>query len=217
MEEMSGRRLGVCRGCREYRAKEPMECRSTQRTARPVESLDGGGWLGDGRGHSVRGVLNDPSQTVLRSAPSALVSPRAGRATGLLRPPRLRTSARSDWAQLVRFCVVGGSGFAINLAVFGTLTSIFDVHHIPAAIAAFCVALASNFTLNKYWTFCSPEGSGVVQAFRYTVVSLAALGLNLGVLQLLVGLGVREIAAQSVAILTATPISFLFNRRWSFC
>jgi putative flippase GtrA len=166
---------------------------------------------------SVEVVLNDSPPTVVGSTSSALVAPRAGTATRLLRPPRVRALVRSDWAQLLRFCVVGGSGFAINLAVFGTLTAVLGVHHIPAAIVAFCVALASNFTLNKYWTFCAHEGSGVVQAFRYTVVSLAALGLNLGVLQLLVSAGVGEIAAQSLAILTATPISFLFNRRWSFC
>jgi putative flippase GtrA len=168
-------------------------------------------------GLTVQNVLNDSTPTVIGSGPSALVAPRAGAATRLLRPPRLRALAWSDWTQLFRFCVVGGSGFAVNLVIFGTLTSMLGVHHIPAATVAFCVALASNFTLNKYWTFCSPEGSGVVQAFRYTVVSLAALGLNLVVLQLLVSAGVGEIAAQSVAILTATPISFLFNRRWSFC
>jgi putative flippase GtrA len=165
-----------------------------------------------------REVLDDSPQPATGPAGSTLAATaRGGAGTRLLRLPRPHASARSDWAQLCRFCVVGGSGFVVNLAVFGALTSIQGVHHIPAAIIAFCVALASNFTLNKYWTFCPPEGSGVVQAFRYTVVSLVALGLNLGVLEALVRLNVGPLTAQGIAILTATPVSFLFNRRWSFC
>lgn len=136
---------------------------------------------------------------------------------GLLRVPRLRDLAWSDWSQLMRFCAVGGSGFVVNLAVFEILTANLGVHHLPASFLAFCVALGSNFMLNKYWTFGSPDGSGVVQAFRYTVVSIVALGINLGVLELLVSINIGPLRAQEIAILAATPISFLFNRRWSFC
>ena len=49
--------------------------------------------------------------------------------------------------QLLKFGLVGGSGYAVNLAVFALLTGALGVHHIPAAIGAFCVAVVNNFWL----------------------------------------------------------------------
>ena len=60
---------------------------------------------------------------------------------------------RSDWHQLIRFCVVGASGYLVNLAVFSFLVHGVDAHHVVAAIGAFCVAWTNNFVLNKFWTF----------------------------------------------------------------
>ncbi len=51
---------------------------------------------------------------------------------------------------------------------------------------------------------------------RFLVVSLAALGLNLLLLQGLVAIGVGKIAAQAVAIILVTPFSFSANKLWSF-
>ena len=59
----------------------------------------------------------------------------------------------ANWIQLLKFGLVGGSGYAVNLAVFAILTGPAEVHHIPAAIGAFCVAVASNFAWNRLWTF----------------------------------------------------------------
>ena len=55
--------------------------------------------------------------------------------------------------QLVKFGLVGGSGYLINLAVFALLAGVLDVHHIAAAIGAFVVAVTNNFLWNRHWTF----------------------------------------------------------------
>jgi len=134
----------------------------------------------------------------------------------VLRLPRLRGSTRSDWAQLLRFAIVGGSGYLVNLTVFVIATGV-GATHIEAALVAFVVALLNNYALNRAWTFTGHAPTGhVVQLSRYTLVSLVALGLNLAVLQILVTAGVRDVAAQTVGILCATPVNFLLNRRWSF-
>ena len=55
--------------------------------------------------------------------------------------------------QLVRFCLVGASGYLVDLAVFSVLVHVADTHYAVAAVAAFCVAWTNNFLWNKYWTF----------------------------------------------------------------
>jgi dolichol-phosphate mannosyltransferase len=123
----------------------------------------------------------------------------------------------ANWFQLVRFAIVGATGYVINLAVYVVLVSMADIHYLPAAVLAFCVAVTNNFLLNRHWTFKATGGSAAFQAPRFLVVSLVALGINLLVLELLVGaLGIHKIAGQAAAILAATPFNFIGNKLWSF-
>ena len=133
---------------------------------------------------------------------------------GALSAPRLRSATRGDWAQLLRFCVVGGSGWFVNLLVFTSLVAV-GAHHLIAATGAFAVAWCSNFILNRLWTFRRP-GSAVVQGARHLGVSLAALTANLVILQVLVLVGLPPVAAQALAIVLIAPAAFLANRRWAF-
>jgi putative flippase GtrA len=140
----------------------------------------------------------------------------------VLTPPMLhRVRAglrrRSNWAQLVRFSVVGASGYVVNLAVFSLLVTSGGLHYRVAATLAFLVAVANNFLWNRLWTFGASDGHAGFQAARFLAVSVAAFVFSLVVLSALVDLaGVANIAAQAVAIATATPLSFLGNKLWSF-
>ena len=116
-----------------------------------------------------------------------------------------------------KFGIVGGSGYLINLAVFAVLAGSLGVHHAVAAIGAFCVAVSSNFLWNRYWTFGPGQSSAGFQAVRFFTVSLAALALNLVVLEALVaGGGVGELTAQAIAVAVAMPFNFLGNKLWTF-
>jgi dolichol-phosphate mannosyltransferase len=134
----------------------------------------------------------------------------------VLRVPNIRAAKRADWHQLLRFCVVGASGYLVNLLVFSLLVHAADWHYIAAGVGAFVVAWTNNFVLNKFWTFRRHELSAVQQGARYLAVSLVALALNLVVLELLVQAGSPEVPAQAIAIAVVTPVNFLLNRRWSF-
>jgi putative flippase GtrA len=132
---------------------------------------------------------------------------------------RVGAAARrpDSWWQLLKFGIVGGSGYVINLVVFAVLAGSLDVHHTVAAIGAFCVAVTSNFLWNRYWTFGPGDGSAGFQAARFFAVSLASLGLNLVVLELLVTHGgTGELAAQAIAVAVAMPFNFLGNKLWTF-
>src|SRR3954452_4232085 len=131
---------------------------------------------------------------------------------------RIGAAARrpASWIQLLKFGLVGGSGYLINLAVFAVLAGI-GVHHVLAAIGAFCVAVTNNFVLNRYWTFGPGEGPAHFQAARFFTVSLASLGLNIAVLELLISNHLTgELAAQAIAVAVAMPFNFLGNKLWTF-
>lgn len=121
------------------------------------------------------------------------------------------------WLQLLRFCVVGASGYVVNLAVFFTFTHPIGTDHRSAAVAAFLVAVTNNFLWNRRWTFDARGGHAGFQAARFLAISVGAFAFSLVVLEVLVVIAeMPELAAQAVAIVSATPLSFLGNRLWSF-
>jgi putative flippase GtrA len=132
---------------------------------------------------------------------------------------RIGAAARrpASWMQLLKFGLVGGSGYLINLAVFTLLADSVGVHHIPAALGAFAVALANNFFWNRHWTFDSGDGHAGFQAARFLAVSVAALLINLAALELLIsGASMGDLSAQAIAVAVAMPFNFVGNKLWTF-
>jgi len=123
----------------------------------------------------------------------------------------------ANWLQLLKFAIVGGSGYLVNLAVFAVLAGNLGLHHLAAAVGAFCVAVTNNFLWNRYWTFAAVDGPAGFQAVRFFAVSVASLLLNLAVLEVLVtGTSLGELPAQAIAVAVAMPFNFLGNRLWTF-
>ena len=132
---------------------------------------------------------------------------------------RVGTAARrpANWVQLLKFGLVGGSGYLINLGVFALLAGSLGLHHAIAAVGAFAVAVTNNFLWNRYWTFGPGEGPAHFQAARFFAVSLASLGLNIAILELLISNQVTgELTAQAIAVAVAMPFNFLGNKLWTF-
>ncbi len=137
---------------------------------------------------------------------SALARTRAGRA---LRRPH-------NWLQLAKFCVVGATGYVVNLAVFAVLLNGVGLHYRLAAVGSWIVAVANNYTWNRIWTFHGERGHFAYQGIRFFLVSAIALCANLIVLSVLVGLGLDALPAQAIAIIVVTPLNFVGNKLWSF-
>ncbi len=132
-----------------------------------------------------------------------------GRAGAALRRPH-------NWVQLAKFCSVGATGYAVNLAVFSALLLWADWHHLAAATVSFLVAVTNNYTWNRLWTFRGERGHVAYQGIRFLAVALCALVANLAVLEGLVELGLEKIPAQAIAIVLVTPLNFVGNKLWSF-
>jgi dolichol-phosphate mannosyltransferase len=143
---------------------------------------------------------------VARTTAAGIAAARAGRA---LRRPQ-------NWIELLKFSIVGASGYILNLAVYVALLEGIGLHYLPAAVCSFVVAVSNNYFWNRQWTFRHRRGHVYYQGMRFLVVSVVALGLNLTILRGLVALGVGKIVAQAVAIVLVMPFSFSANKLWSF-
>jgi putative flippase GtrA len=132
-----------------------------------------------------------------------------GRATRALRQ-------RHNWEQLAKFCVVGATGYVVNLLVYVALLDGANLHYRIAATGSFLVAVSNNYLLNRLWTFRHDRGHFGYQGLRFFVVSLLVYGGNLGILTALVELGVGKIVSQAIAIVLVTPANFVGNKLWSF-
>ena len=140
----------------------------------------------------------------------------AVRASSALTRTRGALGRRHNWLQLVRFCIVGTSGYVVNLAVFVALLKGLDLHYLLAATGSFLVAVTNNYTWNRVWTFRGQRGHVGYQGLRFLVVSVLALGANLLILHTLVQLGLPKVPAQAIAIILVTPLNFVGNKLWSF-
>jgi putative flippase GtrA len=116
--------------------------------------------------------------------------------------------------QLAKFCVVGGSGYVINLGVYALLLGLGA--HLAAAIS-FVVSAANNYWWNRHWTFAHAKGHFAHQGARFFTVSTAALLVNqLWLVIFLDWFGLGKIVAQAISIILVTPLNFVGNKLWSF-
>lgn len=123
----------------------------------------------------------------------------------------------ANWLQLVRFAIVGGTGFVLNLGVYALCVHALSVPYQAAAVLAWLVAVLNNFVLNRHWTFDASAGQIHFQAIRFFVVSLLAFAFGLVLLTLLVEYGgVAKVPAQALAVAASMPLNFLGNKLWSF-
>src|SRR4029453_3963422 len=122
---------------------------------------------------------------------------------------------RRNWEQLLKFCLVGATGYAVNLAVFALLVNGLDVHYVPAAICSFLVAVTNNYTWNRLWTFRAQRGHLAYQGMRFLAASTLALAATLVVLHFLIEAGASKVLAQAIAIVLVTPVNFIGNKLWS--
>src|SRR5277367_2330438 len=123
----------------------------------------------------------------------------------------------ANWLQLVRFGLVGGIGFIVNVAVYTLFVHSVGVDYRLANIVAWLVAVINNFVLNRHWTFDARDGRARSQAVRFLLVSLLAEAFSLALLTLFVEVaGVAKVPAQALAVAGSMPLNFLGNKLWSF-
>ena len=152
---------------------------------------------------------------------SMLELPPSARALARLRSAYRRLSYElrhpENHKQLIRFLCVGASGYAVNLVSFFFLVHVPQAADTLAFILAAIIASTNNFIWNRHWTFRAKHDHAGRQAVRFFLVSGLVLLLSLGIYRLLVDAGISQhTAADGIAWIIATPISFVVQKLWSF-
>jgi dolichol-phosphate mannosyltransferase len=128
---------------------------------------------------------------------------------------RIRSVRRLLETEFLRFCGVGASGYAVNLAVYAALLAA-GLHYLAAATISFFVAAANNYAWNRTWTFRASGTPLLGQGLRALVVSGLSLAANQLFLVVFVAAGAGHLAGQAAAIVLVTPFSFTANKLWAF-
>ena len=118
--------------------------------------------------------------------------------------------------QFLKFGIVGVSNTLLTFAVYTLLLKVFGVWYLAASAIGFGVGAVNGFLLNRRWTFRGHVGDALTPV-RWTIVQGCGLGLNEGLLYLLVhDARLDKLLAQALATGVVTVCTFTANRAWTF-
>jgi len=134
-------------------------------------------------------------------------------------PVRLLDRTGSEETRRVaRYVAVGVWNTAFGIALFAGLTTAFGswMPYLVALLIMHVVTVLVAFALYRTFVFRVPVP--IVAGFlRFEAVYLSSLAINAVLLVVLVeAFGVPLILAQAVALLTATAMTYVVNRRFTF-
>jgi len=139
----------------------------------------------------------------------------------VVRPPVAGAGApdarRDELARVVRFVCVGVAGYSLALALFALFHGPLGIDYRVSAALGNGISFAANFFVNRRWTFQAHGAPIGPQAIRFAIVSMLATLTNVAVVHVLVETGgLPAFGAETLAVVTATPVSYLGNRWWTF-
>ncbi len=121
--------------------------------------------------------------------------------------------------QFLRFAVVGASNTALDFLAYLALTRglpWWHAHLVAAATASFCLAAASSFLLNNFWTFGHDAAGWHRRAPKFFAVAVGGLAWNAAILQMLIAAGMHDILAKLLATAVVMIWNFTLQKTWTF-
>jgi len=119
----------------------------------------------------------------------------------------------------IKFCIVGATGVAVNLATFSSLLAL-DTNPYFASPIAVEVSILWNFFLNNAWTFrYRPKAEHIgIRGLKFNIISLASLAVTFSTFVALSKLFPQWalMVDQLAAIVPTTLINYFLNSYWTF-
>jgi len=128
---------------------------------------------------------------------------------------------KGELLRFIKFCLVGASGILVNMGLLWLLTELAGLFYLLSAAISIETSIITNFILNDRFTFPDRRSPGAGHFLRrllkFNIVSLAGLGINLGVLWLLTSvLGIYYLLSNLCGIAAATLWNYLANIGWTW-
>ncbi|MEV0124159.1 GtrA family protein [Streptomyces sp. NPDC050703] len=123
--------------------------------------------------------------------------------------------------ELVKFGLVGGSGVAVNLAVFNLVLHGFGSGAMTATVAASCVAMGTNYLGFRFFAYrvrASRTKAQIALFFAFSGIGVAMESVLFYAAYHGVGLSgpLTSNIAKALSILLASAFRFLVYRTWVF-
>jgi putative flippase GtrA len=148
--------------------------------------------------------------------------------TALLRLPIINRMGFAqqprEFARFIKFATVGAFGMVVDLTVLNVLHKVFGLPLLVANSISFTLAVLSNFTWNRLWTFPeSRERPIFAQLGQFAIVNIIGLAINNLVLWALFQVFSTFIPdpwdynlAKVVAIGVVLFWNYFVNRKWTY-
>lgn len=118
--------------------------------------------------------------------------------------------------QMVRYGIVGASGYALALVLYAAELAI-GIPPYPAVAVVFVLNGLYNFVGMRAWAFPASGRQASSELRRFVTVAALSLVVNYSTFALLYTVaGLPALLAQALAIIVAVPVGFIANRNWSF-
>jgi putative flippase GtrA len=131
---------------------------------------------------------------------------------------RAGVASGENWLQLIRFGVVGASGFAVNTITYWLCLKVLHIDYKIALPIAYLAGVVNNFTWNSRWTFTHKrESHTAIQGMKFLVVSACAFGVNYGInIAFVHWTSLHKVPIEVISNILVTPVNFLGQKLWSF-
>jgi putative flippase GtrA len=120
------------------------------------------------------------------------------------------------WASAGRFGITGVLATLVHTVMFLGLIKLTPVRPSVATVISFLCALTFSYRLHHAWTF---RVIGQHRTFfaRFVVIAVVGAALNFGIMSFMTDVLGRSPLVGLIAVLSVVaPLSFLFNRCWTF-
>ena len=118
--------------------------------------------------------------------------------------------------KFVKFGLVGVLNTLINWIIFALLNFI-GVYYIVANVIAYVIATANSYIWNSKWVFKYNGKNKKETTANFVILNLIGLGLNTGILYLLVDMvGFNKLIALVITTGIVMIINYIVNKLWVF-
>ncbi|MGB2584293.1 MAG: glycosyltransferase family 2 protein [Dehalococcoidia bacterium] len=123
--------------------------------------------------------------------------------------------------RFIKFCIVGASGFCVNLGLLAIFVEVAGMNKVWAQIPSYQVSILTNFMFNEFWTFSDRRTPGLksflIRAVKFNLVSQVGWGINISVYYVALNVaGIYYIVSQILAIAVAMMWNFFSNLIWTW-
>jgi putative flippase GtrA len=124
-------------------------------------------------------------------------------------------------AEFMRFALVGGTGFIVDIAVLQLYLTLFGDRPFSAQALAWCVAVTTNWWMNRSFTFATRHKAPLLQQWaQYVAVNSGGALVNYAVYAALVALiplcRTQPWLAVAAGTIAALGLNFIGAKRFVF-